>query len=44
MWAREGAIVLVSPWDFQTDKRGDIFWRFRKNQTEWSKIHGYLKM
>ena len=22
---REGYIVLVSPWDFQSDERGDIF-------------------
>jgi len=33
VWIRVGDIVLVSPWDFQSDKRGDIFWRYRKNQT-----------
>ena len=44
VWIREGDIVLVSPWDFQADKRGDIFWRYRKNQTEWLRGHGYLKM
>jgi translation initiation factor 1A len=43
-WVREGDIVLVSPWDFQSDKRGDIFWRYRKNQTEWLRGHGYLTM
>ena len=43
-WIREGDIVLVSPWDFQSDKRGDIFWRYRKNQTEWLRGHGYLTM
>jgi translation initiation factor 1A len=41
---RVGDIVLVSPWDFQSDKRGDIFWRYRKNQTEWLRSHGYLTM
>jgi len=44
VWVREGDIVLVSPWDFQSDTRGDIFWRYRKNQTEWLRSHGYLKM
>ena len=44
VWVREGDIVLVSPWDFQSDKRGDIFWRYRKNQTEWLRNHGYLTM
>lgn len=44
VWIREGDVVLVSPWDFQSDTRGDIFWRYRKNQTEWLRGHGYLKM
>lgn len=44
VWVREGDVVLVSPWDFQSDTRGDIFWRYRKNQTEWLRNHGYLKM
>jgi len=34
VWIREGDIVLVSPWEFQSDKRGDIFRRYRKNQIE----------
>ena len=44
VWIREGDIVLVSPWDFQSDTRGDIFWRYRKNQAEWLRNKGYLKM
>ena len=44
VWIRVGDIVLVSPWDFQSDNRGDIFWRYRKNQTDWLRSHGYLTM
>ncbi|MCW3998365.1 MAG: translation initiation factor eIF-1A [Candidatus Bathyarchaeota archaeon] len=44
VWVREGDVVLVSPWDFQSDTRGDIFWRYRKNQVEWLRNHGYLKI
>ena len=44
VWIREGDIVLVSPWDFQADTRGDIFWRYRKNQSDWLRSHNYLKM
>lgn len=44
VWVREGDVVLVSPWDFQSDTRGDIFWRYRRNQVEWLRGHGYLKM
>ena len=43
VWIREGDIVLVSPWEFQMDERGDIFWRYRRNQSEWLRRHGYLK-
>jgi translation initiation factor 1A len=44
VWVREGDIVLVSPWDFQSDTRGDIFWRYRQNQSDWLRNKGYLKM
>jgi translation initiation factor 1A len=44
VWIREGDIVLVSPWDFQSDKRGDIFYRYRRNQSVWLIGHGYLKV
>jgi translation initiation factor 1A len=44
VWIRLGDIVLVSPWDFQSDSRGDIYWRYRKNQTEWLRSKGYLRM
>ncbi|MEM2102752.1 MAG: translation initiation factor eIF-1A [Candidatus Bathyarchaeia archaeon] len=44
VWIRLGDIVLVSPWDFQSDTRGDIYWRYRKNQTEWLRSKGYLKI
>jgi translation initiation factor 1A len=44
MWIREGDIVLVSPWDFQSDERGDIIWRYRRNQAEWLRSKGYLKI
>jgi translation initiation factor 1A len=42
VWIRDGDIVLVSPWDFQSDSRGDIFWRYRKNQSDWLRNHNYL--
>jgi translation initiation factor 1A len=41
---REGDIVLVSPWEFQSDKSGEIFWRYRKDEIEWLKRHGHLTM
>ncbi len=42
VWIREGDIVLVSPWDFQSDKRGDIIWRYKRSQAELLRKKGYL--
>jgi translation initiation factor 1A len=41
-WIREGDIVLVSPWDFQSDKRGDVIWRYTRAQAAWLRDKGYL--
>jgi translation initiation factor 1A len=41
-WIREGDVVLVSPWDFQFDKRGDVFWRYTKAQAETLRAKGLL--
>ncbi|MDH5267293.1 MAG: translation initiation factor eIF-1A [Candidatus Bathyarchaeota archaeon] len=43
-WIRVRDVVLVSPWDFQSDKRGDIIWRYKRNQVEWLRRKGYLKI
>ena len=42
VWIREGDVVLVSPWDFQTDKRGDVYWRYTKAQADTLRKNGYL--
>ena len=43
-WIRRGDIVLVSPWNFQFDTRGDIIWRYKRNQVEWLRAEGYLEI
>jgi translation initiation factor 1A len=43
-WIRRGDIVLVSPWDFQFEQRGDIIWRYKRNQLEWLRTEGYLEI
>jgi len=42
VWIREGDIVLVSPWDFQSDKKGDLIWRYTKAQSELLRRRGFL--
>ena len=41
-WIREGDVVLVSPWDFQSDERGEIFWRYTQGQVDELKQKGLL--
>ncbi|MFP3951235.1 MAG: translation initiation factor eIF-1A [Candidatus Bathyarchaeia archaeon] len=33
-WIREGDVVLVSPWEFQSEERGEIFWRYTNSQVD----------
>lgn len=42
VWIREGDIVLVSPWDFQSDQKGDLIWRYTKAQAEMLRKRGFL--
>jgi translation initiation factor 1A len=42
VWIRENDVVLVSPWDFQRDKRGDVIWRYTRTQAETLRNRGYL--
>ena len=44
VWIREGDIVLVSPWDFQSDTKGDIIWRYTRAQAEYLRKNGYLSI
>ena len=43
-WIRRGDIVLVSPWDFQFEQRGDIIWRYKRNQAGWLRANGYIEI
>ena len=43
LWIREGDILLIEPWEFEKDKKGDIIFKYRQNQIEWLKNKGFLK-
>ncbi|MCS7120661.1 MAG: translation initiation factor eIF-1A [Nitrososphaerota archaeon] len=44
VWIRVGDVVLVSPWDFQSESRGDLIWRYTKGQAEYLRKIGLLKL
>jgi len=43
LWVREGDIVLVEPWEVGGNEKGDILFKYTKNQASWLKNKGYLK-
>jgi translation initiation factor 1A len=42
VWIRDGDIVVISPWDFQSDKRGDVVWRYTRAQADILRKKGWL--
>jgi len=44
VWIREGDIVIVSPWDFQTSERGDVVWRYTHSQADTLRRKGILTL
>jgi len=43
LWVREGDIVLVEPWEFGGDEKGDIIFKYRRAQVSWLQKKGYLE-
>ena len=44
IWIREGDVVLVKPWDFQSDQKADVIWRYTRTESNWLERKGYLTM
>ena len=42
IWIRDNDIVVIAPWDFKADERGDIIWRFTIPQVDWLKDNGHI--
>lgn len=43
VWIREGDIVVIKPWQVQSDEKGDIVYRYTQTQVGWLKRAGILK-
>jgi len=44
LWLREGNIVLVEPWEYQGDVKGDVIYKYSKTAANWLKKKGYIKI
>jgi translation initiation factor 1A len=42
LWVREGDILLIQPWEFGGDKKGDVIFKYRPNQVQFLRNKGYL--
>jgi len=40
---RVGDIVLVQPWEVESDEKGDILWIYNKTQAKWLRSKGFVK-
>jgi translation initiation factor 1A len=42
VWLREGDIVIVAPWDFQSDQKADVVWRYDRGEVKTLRSKGLL--
>ena len=42
LWVRENDIVLIEPWEFEGDSKGDILFKYKPVQVNWLKKNGFL--
>ena len=42
IWIRDNDIVIIAPWDFKSEERGDILWRFTLPQVDWLKQNDHI--
>ncbi len=43
LWVREGNIVIVEPWEYGGDGKGDIIYKYTPTQTFFLRKKGHLK-
>ncbi len=43
LWVNEGDLLLVEPWEFSGNEKGDIIFKYKKTQVEYLKRKGVLK-
>jgi len=43
LWLRPGDVVIIEPWELDSETRGDVIFKYRPNQIDWLRKKGYLK-
>ncbi len=42
LWVRQGDTVLVEPWEYGGDEKGDIIFKYKQVHENWLRDNGYL--
>ncbi len=42
IWVKEGDVVLVKPWELETDSKGDVIWRYLPLQAKVLRDRGLI--
>lgn len=42
LWVRPEDILIIKPWEFEGDQKGDIIYKYRPSQVNWLRKKGYL--
>ncbi len=43
LWVRENDIIIVEPWEYSGDEKGDVIYKYTPTQVVYLKNKGYLK-
>jgi translation initiation factor 1A len=43
VWIRVNDLILVEPWDAQSNERGDVIFRYTPTQANWLRRKGFVK-
>jgi translation initiation factor 1A len=43
LWVRPDDTVLVEPWEFGGDEKGNVIYKYRPAQVEWLRKRGHIK-
>ena len=41
LWTREGDVLIIEPWEFGGDDKGDVVYKYRPNQVQALKTRGH---
>ena len=44
LWLREGNIVLIETWEYQSDTKGNVIFKYSKGAAIWLKKRDYIKI